>query len=586
MDRFLVSENFRDNWANFEVICDTRLYSDHRPLVLKQVSRNYGPIPFKFFNMWMEDQEVEKIVINTWRGFDLEGRHNKLFLIMQKLKAVKEKIKEWVILKRKKEEELKSEWLKRIEMIDKLIEEGKANQEHIKDRMETTRKIFQKEKKYKDDVAQRNKNRWCLEGDENSAMFHKIINKKKHIINIKGITIDGVWEVDPYRVKDHFKTHFENLFKEDPDSNWRQDMGETSKISEAESVNLEREFDENELKEALWNCGKNKSPGPDGFTADFFRNFWDVVKKDLLEAFNEFARKPKIPKCVNSAFITLIPKVNNPNGVQDFRPISLISSVYKMLSKMLANRLKKVLPKIIDKNQSAFVKDRQILDGPLVVNEVIDWAKAKKKALLIFKTDIAKAYDTVSWEYLNSMMIQKGFGEKWRKWVFECLKSGSSSVLVNASPTTEFSLSRGLRQGDPMSPFLFTLIMEWLNNAINKAANNGGYRGIEVGSNKILLTHLFFADDAIFFGEWSVENILNLIRILYCFQKTAGLKVNFEKSALIGVGTNQISLDSMAAILGCKVEKLPSIFLGMPIGVNMGSFKPWKQLVERFKKKT
>ena len=109
----------------------------------------------------------------------------------------------------------------------------------------------------------------------------------------------------------------------------------------------------------------------------------------------------------------------------------------------------------------------------------------QNKNMLIFKTDIAKAYDTVSWDYLNSMMIQKVFGVKWRKWVFECLRSGSSSVLVNASPSAEFSLSRGLRQGDPMSPFLFTLVMEGLSNAIKKAVENGGYKGVEIGEEKI-----------------------------------------------------------------------------------------------------
>lgn len=96
-----------------------------------------------------------------------------------------------------------------------------------------------------------------------------------------------------------------------------------------------------------------------------------------------------------------------------------------------------------------------------------------------------------------------------------------------------------------------------------KVVDNGGYKGIEIGTDKILLTRLFFfADDSIFFGEWSVENVLNLIRILHCFQKAAGLKVNLEKSALIGVGTNQFSVDSMASILGCKVENFPFIFSG------------------------
>lgn len=140
----------------------------------------------------------------------------------------------------------------------------------------------------------------------------------------------------------------------------------------------------------------------------------------------------------------------------------------------------------------AFIKNRQILDGPLIANKVIEWAKRRNKKMFIFKSDIAKAYDSVSWEYLDSMMIQKGFGWKWRTWIKECLRSGTSSVLVNSSPSSEFSPQRGLRQGESIAPFLFTLIMEGLNSAITKATEIGSYKGIEVGMDKIPLTHLFF----------------------------------------------------------------------------------------------
>lgn len=211
----------------------------------------------------------------------------------------------------------------------------------------------------------------------------------------------------------------------------------------------------------MWSCRNNKSPGPDGFTIEFFKRFWDLVKKDLLEALNEFARRPIIPKGVNTTFITFIPKVANPSGVKDYRPISLISSVYKILAKVLANRLKSVLPAIISDTQSAFIKNCQILDGPLIVNEVVDWCKAKKKSMLIYKSDIAKAYDSVSWDYLDSIMLQKGFGVRWRKWVMECLKSGSSSVLVNASPTAEFSLSRLVVFVKETPCLLFFLLLSW-----------------------------------------------------------------------------------------------------------------------------
>lgn len=266
----------------------------------------------------------------------------------------------------------KNFWNQRIEAIDKAIEEGYSSDEILVERLEIFSKVNQRERKNFDDCAQKYKNKWCLEGDENSAMFHRNLNKKKHVRAIKGVDIDSSWETEPYKVKEFFKTSFENNFKVDPDCTWEQNLGETNKISRDESESIEKMFEENELKEAIWSCGANKSPGPDGFSIEFFKHFWEFLKIELLEAFNDFATYPKIPKGVNAAFITLIPKKQNPLLVNDFRPISLVSSIYKILSKMLAGRLKKVLPNIIDKTQSAFIKDRQILDGLLIVNEVLD----------------------------------------------------------------------------------------------------------------------------------------------------------------------------------------------------------------------
>ena len=155
----------------------------------------------------------------------------------------------------------------------------------------------------------------------------------------------------------------------------------------------------------------------------------------------------------------------------------------KIISKTMANRLKKVLHFLISPEQSAFVNDRQILDGPLIINEIVNWAKTKKRKIMLFKTDIAKAYDSVAWDYLDDIMIEMGFGNIWRKWVKVSFTSGFSSILVNGSPTNEFKLGRGLRQGDPLSPFLFTLIMEGLSLAIRKSESHFGFKGINVGAN-------------------------------------------------------------------------------------------------------
>ena len=140
----------------------------------------------------------------------------------------------------------------------------------------------------------------------------------------------------------------------------------------------------------------------------------------------------------------------------------------------------------------------------------------------------------------------------------------------------------GLRQGDPISPFLFTLIMEGLSLAVNKAVNTGSFKDLKIGKDNVSISHLFFADYAVFIGEWSLDNALSIIGILMCFKKASGLQVNYGKSSLYGIGMDTDSVRSLANLLGCKAEKFPAIFLGIPIGCNMKRVEKWNLWLRNF----
>lgn len=193
--------------------------------------------------------------------------------------------------------------------------------------------------------------------------------------------------------------------------------------------------------------------------------------------------------------------------------VSLIGDHYKIIAKVLANRLSKVVDKITSHKQSAFIKNRQIIDGPLILSEVIDWYKKRKKNMLLFKVDFEKAFDSVSWRYLDFMLCNLGFGPIWRSWIKACLESSRSSILINGSPTSEFNVRRGLRQGDPLSPFLFIIIMEGLHLALSESFENGLIHGINIGTSDLNLSHLFFVDDVIITTDWSAHDLNNIIRI-------------------------------------------------------------------------
>jgi hypothetical protein len=168
-------------------------------------------------------------------------------------------------------------------------------------------------------------------------------------------------------------------------------------------------------------------------------------------------------KGINCIFIALIPKIDSLQCLNDFRLISLVGSLYKILTKLLANRLRLVIGSLISDTQSTFVKNRQILDEIWIANGVVDEARKMKKELLMFKVNFEKGYDFVDWGYLDDVMRKMMFPTLWRKGFKDCISMATTSVLVNGSPTKEFPLERGLRQGDHLSPFLFLLAVEGMH---------------------------------------------------------------------------------------------------------------------------
>ncbi|GKE02536.1 RNA-directed DNA polymerase, eukaryota, reverse transcriptase zinc-binding domain protein [Tanacetum coccineum] len=235
--------------------------------------------------------------------------------------------------------------------------------------------------------------------------------------------------------------------------------------------------------------------------------------------------------------------------------------------------------------QSTFIKGRNILDGPLILNECMAWYHKRKKEILVFKVDFEKAFDSLRWDYLDVIIKNLGFGFKWRTWIEGCLKKSRTSVLVNGSPTAEFEIFKGLRQGDPLSPFLFILAMEGLHASIRKAVDVGVFKGASICQGNLGLSHLFYADDAIFVGEWSQSNAYNLICMLRCFYWVPGLKINVNKSKLLGVGVSDVDVVGMAKVLGCGVSKLPMMYLGVLVGGNMGRCENWNRIIQKFTSK-
>jgi len=290
-----------------------------------------------------------------------------------------------------------------------------------------------------------------------------------------------------------------------------------------------------EIKEAVFSIGGTRAPGPDGFNAAFYQRYWEIVGPTIILEVENFFVNGVMPTRWNHTNLCLIPKITQPKLMQDFRPISLCNVTYKIISKILVKRLKEVFSSVVSENQAAFIPGRIITDNVLIAHEVLHSLRVRKRcanSYMSVKTDISKAYDRIEWRFLEEVLRKKGFAHQWITWVMECIRSVSFSVLINGSPYENFQLSRGLRQGDPLSPYLFILCSDVLSSLMTQANAEKKIQGIQVSNGGPMISHLLFADDSLFFLKADQKNSLNLLSIFKEYEAASGQKINLEKSSI------------------------------------------------------
>uniref|UniRef100_A0A251UDF3 Putative RNA-directed DNA polymerase, eukaryota, Reverse transcriptase zinc-binding domain protein n=1 Tax=Helianthus annuus TaxID=4232 RepID=A0A251UDF3_HELAN len=580
IDRFLVSPDFFNRWPDAVVRALSASYSDHGPIVLSSQVRNFGAKPFRVFNSWLEKDGYKEAVEKSLEDFFFNGPPD--LVLNQKLAFIRKGVKLWRDGLRKKEGEASSRALEELEDLESKMEVREISEEEEWAYMENKKVLYDIERGKMLDLRQRARTKWALDGDENSKFFHAHVNARKAVNGIPGLIIGSRWVDKPVQVKLEVLKFFRNRFSEVVVNRPDWVSHGLRQLSDTEKESLVMPFSLSEIKCALKECGDDKAPGPDGFNFKFIKVFWHLFETDFLKVFERFFEDGAFSMGCNSSFIKLIPKIKDPVDLKNYRPINLIGIISKMVSKVLANRLKSVIGSVVSESQSAFLKGNFILDGPLIVNELYNWCKKSKKKVFFLKIDFEKAYDNVNWNFLNSIMEQMGFPSRWCNWIKGSVESARSSVLVNGSPTFEFKCSKGIRQGDPISPFLFILVMEALSYMFDKEKSEGLLVGIQTPRNGPVVSHLFYADDAIIMGEWSRSNITNVVRILRVFHICSGLKINIAKSNLYGVGVSNGDLSDMANIIGCQAEEFPFRYLGLTVGANMNRVVNWKPVYDIF----
>ncbi|XP_074298419.1 uncharacterized protein LOC141629294 [Silene latifolia] len=281
--------------------------------------------------------------------------------------------------------------------------------------------------------------------------------------------------------------------------------------------------------------GAYKSPGPDGIPAIFYHKCWHFIKSDFTKAVLSILNSGVLLREVNRTFIALIPKCDNPERVQDYCPISLCNVFMRIVTKCIANRLRKIMGYLVGQSQNAFIQGRHISDNILIAHEAIYNINSYKKGRygrFAFKADMSKAYDRVRWDFLQAVLKKFGFPDKTIKLIMGCVNSVTYEVLLNGSPLQQFRPSCGLRQGDPLSPYLFILCMEVLSYNVEHAHQVGRIRGIKLCRGVSPLTHLFFADDSVFFLQDKGDSARQLKLILDDYCRASGQVLNEDKSGI------------------------------------------------------
>ncbi|KAF5449709.1 hypothetical protein F2P56_030126 [Juglans regia] len=291
-----------------------------------------------------------------------------------------------------------------------------------------------------------------------------------------------------------------------------------------------------DLKGALFEMDPMSSPGPDGFSAGFYQDHWEAVGDGVVEVVKEIFKSKRGIEEINETFIVLIPKKRRPNLVTEYRPISLCNVIYKVFSKVLANRIKTFLSKLISPSQSAFVPGRLISDNIIVAYEAMHSMKHRMKhkheGYMAMKLDMSKVYNRLEWSFLEAVLSKMGFDKRWTELVMQCVSSVKYSLLVNGDPQQHLIPFRGLRQGDPLSPYLFILCTEVLGKMLDEAERKGYITGFPFSRGSLKVNHLFFADDSLLFCKANALEWSRMSKILKTYEEASGQRLNLEKSCI------------------------------------------------------
>lgn len=412
-------------------------------------------------------------------------------------------------------------------------------------------------------ARQRARVRYLADGDANTKYFHMLARGRKRRQLITKLKLNDVLVTSHQEMAEGIYEHFRDVFGRAERHALEIDF-QALGISAVNLQELDAPFTEDEIWAAIRELPPDRAPGPDGFTGAFYKASWSFIKHEVMAAVGAFSfGDSRAFGRLNSALVVLLLKHPEAACPTDYRPITMIHCIAKLVSKALALWLTPKMQLLVSPNQNVFIRGRTIHDSSKMVQRAAVLLRNRRIPNVLIKVDISKAFNTIGWLFLLDVLRAFVFGISWTRWITTLLTTATSRILLNGQPGNPITHRRGVRQGDSLSPLLFILGMEVLSRLFSKAHSDRVIRG--PGLPAIRHHCSIYADDVILFAHPDRHEARAVRRILEIFGDASGLKTNLAKCSIMEIFGAGNEIDRMQQILGCSITKFPIRYLGLPL---------------------
>nr|XP_027068031.1 uncharacterized protein LOC113693644 [Coffea arabica] len=558
-----MNQEWADGYELSHVSHLSRGRSDHAPLLINCQNGSHSKRSFRFLNVWRRHSDFMDVVRQGW-AMPVEGEGMPKFY--NKLRAVKGCLQVWNV-------QTFGNIFTNVRAAAAVMKQREEQFDAARDSvsraaLEEANAVFARSLALEGEFwRQKAGIKWLQVGDANTAYFHSCCRQRRNFNFVARIKDQaGTWLEDLQDIRQSAVDFVSALFASEQHG-WQSPELPFSvpQLAQADNDMLSALPDMAELKGVVFALDADSAPGPDGFGAGFYQACWDIIQSDLLEAVQAFFQGMRLPRSFTSTSIILLPKIAGAMQWKDFRPISLCNVCSKIISKLVSDRLGRVLPALVSQWQTGFVPGRGITDNILLTQELVaDLDRRLRHPNLMLKLDMEKAYDRVEWPFILFMLRRFGFAEQVVDIFFRLVSNNWFSVLVNGEAAGFFKSSRGVRQGDPVSPGLFVLVADFLGRGLHHLLERQPGRYFVTAGSPV--PYLAFADDMLLFTRCSKDCLSAIKGFLMEYEEASGQKVNVNKSSFFlpsGATSGQEQL--VTRVLGFRRQSFPFIYLGAPI---------------------